>query len=76
MDGLAESSATTTTTPTIDSMTTADEAVPITIGQICKPINASNVRQSSSAAEQYWEHTVLGIHNATLRAGTVDINGY
>ena len=76
-DSLVKSTTTTTTpAPTVDSITTADEAIPITIGQVCKPINISNVRQGSSSAEQYWERFVLGIHTAKLGDLNIDINGY
>lgn len=75
-DSLVKSTTTTTTpAPTVDSITTADDAIPITIGQVCKPINISNVRQGSSSAEQYWERFVLGIHTAKLGDLNIDING-
>jgi hypothetical protein len=38
---------------------------------ICKPIDLANVRHGKSAAEQYWERVVLGIHKSKLGEMTV-----
>ena len=35
-------------------------------GPVCKPIDEANIRQGESAAEQYWERFVLGIHKSKL----------
>ena len=38
---------------------------------VCKPIDIANIRQGESAAEQYWERFVLGIHKSKLGEMTV-----
>jgi len=63
LEGIQKQNTTNTTVPaediTIDEMMKNPEPV-------CKPIDIANVRQGESAAEQYWERFVLGIHKSKL----------
>ena len=41
------------------------------LGPVCKRIDPNATRQGESAAEQYWERFVLGIHKSKLGEMTV-----